>query len=85
MEEKRDYLRIMKHDMKGPLTVIKGYLSFWESDAYIKFPPEKQKEFILKAMEGARKMEEKIDEIFAELKEIQEKGGTGTPDADGPA
>lgn len=85
MEEKRDYLRIMKHDMKGPLTVIKGYLSFWESDAYTKFPPEKQKEFILKAMEGARKMEEKIDEIFAELKETQGKGGTGTPDADGPA
>ena len=56
MEEKKDYLRILKHDIKGPLTVIKGYLSFWESDAYTKFPPEKQKEFILKAMNGAKKI-----------------------------
>lgn len=85
MEDKRDYLRIMKHDIKGPLTVIKGYLSFWESDTYTKFSPEKQKEFILKAMEGAKKMEEKIDETFAELKEIEGKRELGTPGANGPA
>ena len=74
MEEKKDYLRIMKHDIKGPLTVIKGYLSFWESDAYTKFPPEKQKEFILKAMEGSRKMEELIDETFVRLHDMQQAG-----------
>ena len=79
MEEKKDYLRIMRHDIKGPLTVIKGYLSFWESDTYTKFSPEKQKEFILKAMEGTRKMEQKIDEIFTELHAIQAKGELGAP------
>ena len=79
MEEKKDYLRIMKHDIKGPLTVIKGYLSFWESDTYTKFSPEKQKEFILKAMEGAKKMEERIDKTFEELHQIQERGESVKP------
>jgi len=83
MEEKKDYLRIMKHDIKGPLTVIKGYLSFWESDAYTKFPPEKQKDFILKAMGGAKKMEELIDSSFAKLQDIQQRGELKTPENEG--
>lgn len=73
-EEKRDYLRILKHNIKGPLTVIKGYLSFWESDSYQKFSPEKQKDFILKALEGTKKMEEAIEDVFEKLKSMQEEG-----------
>lgn len=80
MEEKKDYLRILKHDIKGPLTVIKGYLSFWESDAYTKFPPEKQKEFILKAMEGAKKMEGAIEDTFAKLRTMRDEGQLNVPD-----
>ncbi len=79
MEEKKDYLRILKHDIKGPLTVIKGYLSFWESDAYTKFPPEKQKEFILKAMEGAKKMEEAIEDTFTKLRAMRDEGKLNVP------
>ena len=73
-EEKKDYLRILKHNIKGPLTVIKGYLSFWESDSYQKFPPEKQKDFILKALEGTKKMEESIEDVFEKLKSMQVEG-----------
>lgn len=79
MEEKKDYLRILKHDIKGPLTVIKGYLSFWESDAYTKFPPEKQKEFILKAMEGAKKMEEAIENTFNKLRALEQDDKLNVP------
>lgn len=70
---RKDILRVMKHDIKGPLTVIKGYLSFWENDTYTKFPPDKQKEFILKALEGANKMEALIEDTFAKLREMRDK------------
>ena len=83
MEEKKDYLRILKHDIKGPLTVIKGYLSFWESDAYTKFSPEKQKEFILKAMEGTKKMEQAIEDTFNKLRAMQQEGKLDVPQEDG--
>jgi len=79
-EEKKDYLRILKHNIKGPLTVIKGYLSFWESDAYQKFPPEKQKDFILKALEGTKKMEKTIEEVFEKLKSMQVEGRIQVPE-----
>lgn len=79
MEEEKDYLRILKHDIKGPLTVIKGYLSFWESDAYAKFPPEKQKEFILKAMEGTKKMEAVIEDTFTKLRAMEQEGKLNVP------
>jgi signal transduction histidine kinase len=72
--EKKDQLRIMKHDLKGPLTVIKGYLSFWESDAYTKFPPEKQKEFIMKALDGANKLDALLEETFAKIRDMYDKG-----------
>lgn len=85
MEEKKDYLRILKHDIKGPLTVIKGYLSFWESDAYTKFPPEKQKEFILKAMEGTKKMEQAIEDTFNKLRAMQQEGKLDVPQEGGGA
>lgn len=74
MEENQDILRVMKHDLKGPLTVIKGYLSFWENDTFSKFPPEKQKEFILKALEGANKMEALIEETFGKIKSLRDEG-----------
>jgi len=79
MEEKKDYLRVLKHDIKGPLTVIKGYLSFWESDAYTKFSPEKQKEFILKALAGAKKMEQAIEDTFNKLRGMREEGKLNVP------
>jgi len=72
--EKMDPLRVMKHDLKGPITIIKGYLSFWQSDAYTKFPPEKQKEFILNALNGADKMDSLLDETFAKIHDMRDKG-----------
>jgi light-regulated signal transduction histidine kinase (bacteriophytochrome) len=74
MEEKQDVLRVMKHDLKGPLTLIKGYLSFWENDTFSKFPPEKQKEFILKALAGANKMEELVEETFRKIMAMRDEG-----------
>lgn len=84
MEEKKDVLRVMKHDLKGPLTIIKGYLSFWENNTYVKFPPEKQKDFVLKALEGANKMERLIEETFQKLQEFKAAGQLKTPDDANP-
>lgn len=72
MENKAEFLRLLKHQIKGPLTIIKGYLSFWETEAYTKFPPEKQREFILKAMEGTKKMEIAIEDAFNKLDNMRE-------------
>lgn len=57
-------LRVLKHNLKGPLTIVKGYLSFWKADDYQKFPPEKQKEFIVRALEKSTELERMIDETF---------------------
>ncbi len=80
MEEKKDVLRVMKHDLKGPLTIVKGYLSFWENNTYVKFPPEKQRDFVLKALEGANKMENLIEETFKKLQEFKATGQLKIPD-----
>jgi two-component system phosphate regulon sensor histidine kinase PhoR len=64
MENKAEFLRLLKHQVKGPLTIIKGYLSFWESEAYTKFPPEKQREFILKAIIGVKRMDAIVNDTF---------------------
>ena len=56
-KEQKDFLRILKHQLKGPLTVIRGYLSFWENDTYSKFSPEKQKEFLIKCLDSAKKLD----------------------------
>jgi hypothetical protein len=53
MEKENDFLKIARHQLKGPVTMIKGYLSFWQTDDYQKFSPEKQKELIDKAMANA--------------------------------
>ena len=74
MEERQDILRVMKHDLKGPLTIIKGYLSFWENDTISKFPPDKQKEFALKALEGANKMETLLEETFSKIRDLRDSG-----------
>ncbi|GEM_PF-4779825 len=63
----QEFLRVLKHQLKGPLTLIRGYLSFWESDAYTKFPPEKQKEFIRKAANSARMLDTLINDVFLVL------------------
>lgn len=65
--KEKDFLRILKHQLKAPLTLIKGYLSFWETQAFTKFPPEKQKEFILKALESAKKLDNLINDAFLTL------------------
>lgn len=67
MEKENDFLRIAKHQLKGPITLIKGYLSFWQSDDYKKLPADKQKEFINKAMANAEKLNILINDVFLAL------------------
>ena len=62
-----DFLRIARHQLKGPVTLIKGYLSFWQSDDYQKFSPEKQKELINKALASAEKLNVLINDAFLAL------------------
>ena len=81
--EKMDPLRVMKHDLKGPLTILKGYLSFWESDTYTKFPPEKQKEFILKALTGANQLDVLLEETFEKIRGMRDRGELQPPSAPG--
>lgn len=56
-------IRFIRHQLKGPVTVIHGYLSFWKTDAYKKFSPEKQREFILKAFEATENLDKMINEL----------------------
>lgn len=67
MEKENDFLRIAQHQLKGPVTLIKNYLSFWQTDDYQKFPPEKQKELINKAMTSAEKLNGLINDVFLTL------------------
>lgn len=67
MENKNEFLRIARHQLKGPITLIKGYLSFWQTDDYQKFPPDKQKELINKAMASAEKLNGLINDVFLTL------------------
>ncbi len=66
-QKRKEYLRFLKHQLKTPLTLVRGYLSFWENGSYEKFPPEKQKEFILKAADGARTLDTMLNDIFLAL------------------
>ena len=67
MEEENDFLRIARHQLKGPITLIKGCLSFWRNDDYQKFTPAKQKELINKAMASAEKLNVLINDLFLAL------------------
>lgn len=67
MENKNDFLKIARHQLKGPVTLIKGYLSFWQNDDYQKFTPAKQKELINKAMASAEKLNVLINDLFLTL------------------
>ncbi len=62
----KESLRLVRHQLKAPLTVIKGYLSFWETDAYSKFPADKQHDFILKALQAAKTLEAQLDDVLSE-------------------
>lgn len=79
-EEKKSFLRVLKHQLKGPLTVTKGYLSFWETETYKKFPEEKQREFILKSLDGAKRMDLMLNDAFNALR-LREKDVTPLPEA----
>ena len=72
-EGQEDRLRVLKHNLKTPLTVVKGYLSFWKNDSNLRFPPEKQKEFVLKSLENAEKLEELINTTFEEIMKDYER------------
>lgn len=67
-----DFLKIARHQLKGPVTLIKGCLSFWQSDDYQKFTPVKQKELINKAMASAEKLNILINDVFLAL-ELEKK------------
>lgn len=68
MEEKKTFLRVLKHQLKGPLTITKGYLSFWETDTYKKFPEEKQRDFVVKSLEAAKRLDIMLNDAFTLLR-----------------
>ena len=47
---------------------------------YLSLSPEKQKEFILKAMEGTKKMETAIEETFNKLQTMRQEGALNVSD-----
>jgi len=54
MEAKTEFLRIINHQLRTPITALRGYLSFWRSDDYQKLSPNEQKEIkdnLLKAID----------------------------------
>ena len=68
MEEKKTFLRVLKHQLKGPLTITKGYLSFWETETYKKFPEEKQRDFVVKSLDAAKRLDIMLNDAFTLLR-----------------
>jgi len=75
-----EFLKIARHQLKGPITIIKGCLSFWQTDDFQKFPLEKQKELINRAMAGTEKMNVLINDVFLALEFETEKGISINPE-----
>lgn len=67
-EEKRTFLRVLKHQLKGPLTITKGYLSFWETETYKKFSDEKQRDFVVKSLDAAKRLDVMLNDAFTLLR-----------------
>lgn len=63
----KDFLRLAKHQLKGPLTLIRGYLSFLQNGSFQKFPAEKQKEIIGKMALASKKLDLLINDVFLPL------------------
>lgn len=61
---KKDFLRFAKHQLKSPLTLIKGYLSFMQSGDFQKFSNTKQKEIIAKMATASKKLNLLINDVF---------------------
>ncbi|MEK7555423.1 MAG: HAMP domain-containing sensor histidine kinase [Patescibacteria group bacterium] len=73
-----DFPRLAKHQLRTPLTLIRGYLSFMESGDFQKFPAEKQKEIIAKMAAESEKLNLLINDVFLSLQ--IEKGLTTKPE-----
>lgn len=69
MEQEKDFLRLAKHRLRSPLTLIRGYLSYMESGDFQKFPAEKQKEIIAKMVDASKKLNDLIEETFTSLQD----------------
>jgi len=41
---KTEFLQIINHQLRTPISAIRGYLDFWKTGVYEKFPPQKQEE-----------------------------------------
>lgn len=78
MEQQKDFIRLAKHQLRTPLTLIRGYLSFMESGDFQKFPSDKQKQIIAKMAEESEKMNLLINDVFLSLQ--TEKGLTIKPE-----
>lgn|GEM_PF-6131202 len=44
LELKNEFLHIIDHQLRTPLSVMRGYLEFWRTGQYQKFTPEKQED-----------------------------------------
>lgn len=54
MEAKSEFLKIINHQLRTPITALRGYLSFWKSEDYQKISKIKQEEIknnLLKAVD----------------------------------
>ena len=41
---KSDFLHIINHQLRTPISILRGYLAFWKDGSYKKFPLDKQEE-----------------------------------------
>lgn len=41
---KTDFLHVINHQLRTPISAMRGYLDFWRTGAYLKFAPKKQEE-----------------------------------------
>jgi signal transduction histidine kinase len=44
LKVKTDFLHVINHQLRTPISAMRGYLDFWRTGAYMKFTPKKQEE-----------------------------------------
>jgi signal transduction histidine kinase len=67
LELKTEFLHIIDHQLRTPLSVMRGYLEFWRNGQYQKFPPEKQEDIKHKIVTAADQLSSIIHSMIDAL------------------
>ncbi len=64
---KTDFLRIINHQIRTPMSVMIGYLDMWKTGQYKKFTPEKQEEIQKKIVSASDQLADIVNNMIEAL------------------